>query len=89
MEISVQLRPDVATGTSGSPEGSELRQVMSTVADLGARLEPVHPGEDDPVLARHFRVEVHDQETAERVIGALQQNRAVEGAYVKPEAELP
>lgn len=82
MEISVQLKPDAIP--------SELDELRGRLDQLGVELEPVHPGEDDPLLAPYFAVEVpEDEGLADGVLSVLNESAAVEAAYVKPAAELP
>jgi hypothetical protein len=89
VEISVQLRPDVAlalqSGSGGMPEAEELGRRADA---LGVQLQPVHPGETDPLLAPYFYCEAPDSE-AERIAAELAALPGVDGAYVKPAAEPP
>ena len=89
MEISVQLRPDVALAlqgeTVGAPEAEELRR---RAEELGVELQPVHPGETDPLLAPYFYALAPDED-AQRIAAELAAFPGVEGAYVKPAAEPP
>jgi hypothetical protein len=89
VEISVQLRPDVALALqgegTGAPEADELRR---RAEELGVELQPVHPGETDPLLAPYFYAAAPDSE-AERIAAELAVLPGVEGAYVKPAAEPP
>jgi hypothetical protein len=91
MQITVQVRQDVAPALHGResapPEVVELRQRL---AELGVRLELVHPGEDDPLLAPYLTAEVPDDgELTARVLRILEESAVVEAAYVKPPDELP
>jgi hypothetical protein len=88
VEISVQLRPDLAAALqegTGTPEAEELHR---RAEELGVELQPVHPGETDPLLAPYFYVAAPDSE-AERIAAELAALPGVEGAYVKPTAEPP
>jgi hypothetical protein len=90
VEVSVTLHLDAAQalGRRAQPTGS-TEHLLAQVEELGVSLEPVHPGESDPLLAPHYRVEVEDEAAAERVAEALRREPAVAGAYVKPAPELP
>jgi hypothetical protein len=89
VEISVQVRPDLALALQdepvGAPEAEELRR---RAEELGVQLQPVHPGETDPLLAPFFYAEAPDSE-AQRIAAELAALPGVEGAYVKPAAEPP
>jgi hypothetical protein len=89
VEIAVQLRSDVALalqgGDGGMPEAEELRRRAEA---LGVQLQPVHPGETDPLLVPYFYSEAPDDD-AERIAAELAALPGVEGAYVKPAAEPP
>lgn len=96
MRVMVQLREDAATklhqagDTKTSEQGeSETQQLLQATAELGVRLEPVHPGQTHPLLMPYFGVEVPDREMAEKVINRLQRFDIVEAAYLKPEEQLP
>ena len=91
MRISVQVQPSLASAVHGrdTPTGDvvELRQRLR---ELGVGIEPVHPGEEDPLLAPHFTVEVpDDEELAARVLQVLEESTVVDAAYRKPPDELP
>lgn len=74
-------------GNRPTSEGAlEVRRVAAT---HGAVLHPVHPGESDPTLMRHFQAEVADARTAQLFAAELLGCRAVEAAYVKPGEEPP
>ncbi len=89
MEISVQLRPDLALAFQRADESApEAEELGRQVEALGVRLEPVHPGETDALLARFFVVQAPDEE-AERIRAELAALSGVEAAYLKPAAELP
>jgi hypothetical protein len=89
VEISVQLRPDIALALQGEgggmPEAEELRRRAEA---LGVELQPVHPGETDPLLAPFFYAAAPDED-AQRIAAELGALPGVEGAYVKPAAEPP
>ena len=87
MEISLKLRPDVALALQGAG-AAEAEELARRAEALGVRLEPVHPGESDPLLAPFFVVQAPDEE-AERIRSELAATPGVEAAYIKPAAELP
>lgn len=91
MEISVQVRPDLAPAVQGREAPPvEVDDLSRRLQELGVGLQPVHPGADDPLLAPYFTVEVpDDEELAARVLAVLEESGAVEAAYVKPPAEPP
>jgi len=98
MRVMVQLREDAAmelqkgqvSRQSDSPQGeSEIQEVLKAAAELGVRLEPVHPGQTHPLLAPFFMVDVPDRETAEKVIDRLSRFKIVEAAYLKPDEQAP
>jgi hypothetical protein len=89
VEISVQLRPDVALALQGEGGGMPEAEELGRRAEaLGVQLQPVHPGETDPLLAPYFYCEAPDED-AERIAAELAALPGVEGAYVKPAAEPP
>ena len=95
MRVMVQLQKDAAMqlqagGVSTTPTSeSEIQQLLAATAELGIRLQPVHPGQTHPLLAPFFMVEVSNREQAEKVIDRLQRFNIVEAAYLKPEEQLP
>jgi hypothetical protein len=96
MRVMVQLQNDAAMTLHGAGETSALehadpatQQMLQATAELGVRLEPVHPGQTNPLLVPFFMVEVPDRETAEKVIDRLQRFNFVEAAYLKPDEQLP
>ena len=90
VEVSITLHPEAARALGRrAPHTGESERLLSHVEKLGVSLEPIHPGEDDPLLAPHYRVEVDDEGMAGQVVEALRGEPAVAGAYVKPEAEPP
>jgi hypothetical protein len=88
MKIVVQVNHEAATELARH-EGTSTGHVLPGLESLGLSLEPMHPGESDPVLSTYFTVEVPDAAAAERAIGALGQNEAVDAAYLKPAEEPP
>jgi hypothetical protein len=97
MRVMLQLREDAARELqeqSGRSAGSQQREsdtqeLLNAAAELGVRLEPVHPGQTHPLLTPHFLVEIPNREAAQRVIDKLSRFKTVEAAYLKPDDELP
>jgi hypothetical protein len=84
VEISVQLRPEAGP--------ADLDDLRARAEELGVELLPVHPGEDDPVLASFYTLVLPDDpddERANSVLAALRESDAVDAAFVKPAAEPP
>jgi hypothetical protein len=89
VEISVQLRSDLALALHGAGEATpEADELGRRAEELGVHLDPVHPGETDPLLAPFFVVHAPDED-AERIRSELESLPGVEAAYFKPAAELP
>jgi hypothetical protein len=88
--ITLKVRTDVARALQqrGRPS-AESEELLQTAASLGVRLEPIHPGTEDPILISYFTVAVSDPDSVELVLDRLRQCRAVEAAYVKPPDALP
>lgn len=86
----MQLRPDVALALQSDTGATapEVEELGRRAEALGVRLQPVHPGETDPLLAPYFYAEAPDSE-AERIAAELAALPGVESAYVKPAAEPP
>ncbi len=88
MDIVIQVAPD---RTQASAEQSErrLKAVRRTIAELGLRLEPMHPGSRDPILSNYYYVRAPDPQTATRVIEIVRELPSVSAAYVKPGDKPP
>lgn len=98
MRVILQVDQDAASAlqqrqaSDASPsqqEDTKSRELLDAAAELGVRVEPLHPGQTDPLLASYFMVEVPDRETADRVVDRLSRLTTVQGAYLKPEEQLP
>ena len=97
MRVIVQLQEDAArelqqgqvNSLTEPGEKPETKELIDTATELGAQLEPLHPGQTHPLLATYFMTEVPDHETAEKVIDRLSKLKIVEAAYLKPDDELP
>jgi hypothetical protein len=86
MRITVQLTKD-ATPQARSPRSRGARRSVLTWLDKP--LTPVHENTNDPVLASFFEITVDDPAEAQQVLHRLQTDPAVDGAYIKPDDELP
>ena len=90
MQVTVQVKADAARAlqrrAGGDPGAGEL---LKAAGRHGAKLEPLFPGSDDPLLGSFFHLEVPDLSTAQRVIEDLKRIPATEAAYVKPSDEPP
>jgi hypothetical protein len=90
MRVTTRLREDVASVLHlRHPPTAASGELSQVVDELGASLEPMHPGAEDPLLAPYFTVEVPDPATAERMIARLKNCEAVEAAYLKPPDTMP
>lgn len=90
MEIIVQVRPHVSLDLHGKRKPilatDDLRRAIN---ELGIGFDSIHPNIDDPQLMRYFRIEVPNQEEADRIIMRLKDVSCVEAAYSKPAPEPP
>jgi hypothetical protein len=90
MRVELQLDLETALalnqGTRAA-RGARVTRIRRAVKELGVTLTPVHPGQDHPLLAPFFAVEVPDEAAAARVVAALRDLDGVESAYVRPPDE--
>ena len=90
IRVTVQVSLDVARVLhQQGPPTTESEELLRIVEELGVVLEPIHPGAKDDLLVPYFEVKVSSLAEGEQVIARLQQSEAIEGAYIKPPAELP
>jgi transcriptional regulator with XRE-family HTH domain len=90
MQVIVQVSPEVAQVLRGESSPTPETQTLSEMAkDLGVSLEPLHPGVDDPLLARFFTFQLPDRAASERAFERLLRLKGVEAAYAKPPDEMP
>ncbi len=86
--ITVHARREHAEGLHGRERplaaAAELVEALQT---RGVDLIPVHPGQREPELANQFSVAVEPAQV-EEILDLLQSSAVVDGAYVKPAAEL-
>jgi len=98
VRVMIQLRADAAMelhqeqgsqSVGSAKTQTQAEQLLKAAAELGVKLEPVHPGQTHPLLAPYFMVETPDRATAENVISHFNRFEIVEAAYLKPEEQLP
>jgi hypothetical protein len=93
MFITLQLNAEVSRGLGQRALVADLPQaaldLQRLIRDAGARLEPLHPGADDPQLTSFFAVHATDPMQVETLMQRLRQHPAVLAAYIKPADELP
>jgi hypothetical protein len=86
MRIVVHLTPE-ATAVARAPRARGAKRAV--LAWLDAPLRPMHSRTSDPALAAFFEIDVHDPAEVARLLERLQADPAVDGAYTKPDDELP
>lgn len=86
MRIVVHLTPEAAEVARAPRARGAKRAVL---AWLEPPLTPMHAATSDPTLAAFFEIEVNDPAEAARLLERLQADPAVDGAYTKPDDELP
>lgn len=90
MNITVRVQTEVASELQNHQSNTNATQeLLTTVAELGVALEPMHSGSESPYLAPYFTVATPNAEVAEQVLNRLQACEAVEGAYIKPPDAMP
>jgi hypothetical protein len=86
MRIVVQLTPGAARQVR-APEARGVKH--RPLGWLEHSLKPIHPRSSGSTLDTFFEVEIGDPAEAARVLEQLQNDPAVDAAYVKPDDELP
>lgn len=86
IEVVVYVTSDVAPRLH---TGSQSTALEHAVEQMGFRLKPVHPNVSEPNLMAQFAIEAPDEAQAKNIVDALLPRPDVEGAYIKPAAELP
>ena len=91
IQVVVLLRPEAATTLQANAQSAVAREIGDVIAGVkpGLSLHAMHPDVNDPSLSAYFDIEAPDETTAQQLIERLQQNAAVEAAYLKPAAEPP
>ncbi len=75
-------------GTNSGATLSTLQSVVAAYSDIGPALSPLHPGTRDPALSTYFYLDVPDR-VVQEVVDSLRAVDGIDGAYVKPQEELP
>lgn len=91
MQVTVQLRPDVARALQGNVTDDRLTHAVLGVEedDVGFRVQRMHPGVGDAELASYLFVEVDDATEAEKAVEKLRRSPVVEAAYLQAQPDLP
>ena len=89
MDVVIQLSSDTNRKASVSSSKNQLAAIRSAVGKLALKLEPMHPGINNPELANTFRVQAPDAKIAARVVEAVRKLPSVAAAYIKPQDEAP
>lgn len=89
MNVSVQLRDDVAAAFQHGEDIPTAIPVHSALDALGVEMRPTHPGHPDPTLGTYFRIEVPPGKDPNEVTRTLIELDGVLSAYVEPQPELP
>jgi hypothetical protein len=89
VRLNIQLPLDLAykLHQGASRLDGELTEIFNVEREYGLTIKPLHADTKDPLLIRHFVVEVPDKATAELVRTRLLQSKSVEGVYTKRPAE--
>jgi len=86
MQVTIQLSPQLLSAVR---ENSALREIEQLVAQLGGKLDPMHPGTTDPELRAFFVADLTDGPDLEASLHRLRTHPGVEAAYLKPADEAP
>lgn len=86
MRIVVHLTQEATQQIRSPRSRSAKRDVLGW---LDEALTPMHAKTSDPALASFFEVTIDDPAEAARLVQQLQTDPAVDGAYIKPDDELP
>jgi hypothetical protein len=88
--INVQISLDVALSLClRLSVNNEHNEICDLESEFGVTLKPLHENTSDPILIRHFIMEVDNMITAKKLINHLLKIKYVEGAYIKTADELP
>ena len=91
MDIIVQFAPEIARAlqqTASTVCGGE-GEILNSIREAGASIEPLHAGSNDPQLNRYFVIHVRDARKAEELATRLRSFGPTEAAYIKPHEEAP
>ena len=90
MFVYMSVTPEVASELRHSAPGCEAAQEIVNIAgEYGLKVEQLHPGVEDPLMARSFFIDVQDTVIAQEVITRLKSVEGVEAAYLTPAGEPP
>ena len=88
MQVTVRVNLKVAYQLhERSPPGKESEEPLKILKTLGLKLQPMHPGTENPDLIKYFIIEVQDMESANIVFDRLKDISGIEAVYVKPPDE--
>jgi hypothetical protein len=87
--ITVVLTEAAAASLAECGDTSVIENLTAIIEGHAGSISPVHPGTDDLDLRRFFAAEIPVEADPTRLIEELLTCDAVDGAYVKPEEELP
>ncbi len=89
-EVVVRLRPETARVFHGkAPDAPGARQLKATLSQLGAELQPQHPGTSDSELQSYFTISGVSTTQADSVTAQLARLEGVQSAYVQPSPAPP
>ena len=89
MTITVVLTEAAAASLADCGDTSVVENLTAIIEGHDGSISPVHPGTDNPDLRRFFAAEIPVYADPSRLIDELLACDAVDGAYIKPEEELP
>jgi hypothetical protein len=90
MQITLQLNRELALWVRKEGSSAFARSDFGLLtAELGIEPKPLHPEQEDPVLACFFSVDAPDHAAADRLVARLLATPGIEAAYLKPLDETP
>jgi hypothetical protein len=87
--VTSKIRADTALALRRGVSSPHADAIRTTAAQFGAKIVPLNPSSEHPVLLPYFAIEVPDQNVANALIQRLVGLQDVEAAYIQPQAELP
>jgi hypothetical protein len=81
MYATIRIRQTSGSSVPTSRAPDDLRQAAEAE---GVAIEPMHPGVDDPELARWFYAEIADPDRASALSERLRELPSVDAAYITP-----
>lgn len=90
IRLSIQVPLEIAykLHQRSSRSDADLAEIFNVERDYDLTIKPLHIDAKDPILLRHFVIDVTDKATAEIVRDRLLQSKSVDAVYSKPTAEL-